>query len=249
MMEFSRNISPVIPDALRRELSEKSELRAIVFGSASPQNLREFLFFEQAIGRASHSEKDDVVFVDIKYPPLAQQLEAADAIKNLAAFDDQMPRFHFSQMDINNIGVMKDSHDVVISDFTLNFQSDLAEVNQMFRAAAKVLRPDGTMFVSVIGNPDFLDKVKYGELQDNAALDQAFTKSLPGSALSCYPLSAYLTEANKAGLFLASYSRIDIPNINIAGVDGQEKITIYTFPNLYGILRKQSERQENSTAV
>lgn len=209
---FERLQKMELPDGLLQKIQEKSSAMVLVLGSATPDNLNHISKIDRLL-RLGKVEQDTVVIVDVNKYPLAEHkkemlwIEGKDGWTNTPKSTPEFPypKFRLAQADMRELPFGDQSVDVVLSDYTFNYLTNLNDIEQSFKAISRVLGDDGIAVISIQGNEHYPFEQGKGQ---GSADDDVQIKNQGGVTVYCFPLRAYLKRAEQFGLRIQQLNAI-----------------------------------------
>ncbi|HSX32460.1 MAG TPA: methyltransferase domain-containing protein [Candidatus Saccharimonadales bacterium] len=189
------------------DLRRKEEARFLLLGSATVRNLDNMAIMDRIL-RPGKGKQDDVYIIDRVRYPLTKHVAHAEWLDEWHKNQTKplgngllYPHFMFAQADMRQLPLPADTIDCVISDYTLNFLQDPADVCTTLGEVRRVLKDDGTFIASIGGNPDWPSGKQVPA--EHAHSDNRLTMPA-GPELSRLPITTYLRMAAEAKLHIAN---------------------------------------------
>jgi ubiquinone/menaquinone biosynthesis C-methylase UbiE len=195
-------MEPEIQNELKK-LSQENNPFLLVLGSATTRNI-------EAISHELKKEgikSGKVCIIDISQIPLKKHLET---LKEDEFTSRAGTVFFLAQMDANKMGIRENQIDIIISDFTVNFNQTPENIKNMFNEMARVLKKEGAAFVSM--------NISSAETEKEPLLvERLKTKQF------VFPLTFYKEEAEKAGFNFQIIKLLEHPRY---GLQAYAKLTL-----------------------
>jgi len=150
-------------------LAEGDPLDMLVFGSATERNLRDMRLFMQEVRPDIHLE-DTVVVLDIEDHPLKRH---RDYVKEIGC-----KTIHMVKADINEVPLAAASADLLITDFSINFNLTVEGYKKTITSISRLLSDTGICVASICIHPEEEQSNKDLFIRETSVITSAIKQSL-----------------------------------------------------------------------